>query len=242
MKRIKLLQHGVWICLMTISLLQTSCKKDEETFSLTQDQAAALIQNSLKSETYGLVALVKEASGLAADKGVYSTSPGISCGIDYSDNYSAHDSTGINLYYRYNVNRNYGIVCSGTQPDTFDYALSAKGRNFNDLGSGTDTINLAWKMGQLVGSGSYALLVGTFERRGEQMLQSVGDQYFSTYINFSMANSVDKTSHTLVDGTIYVTFTATYNTTNYQYEGTITVADGNAVLKIDDTEYAFVLE
>ncbi|MEM6725579.1 MAG: hypothetical protein AAF598_16175 [Bacteroidota bacterium] len=219
-------------------LTLTACQNDEEVdMHLSNEEAVEIVEESLKSETYGVSAQV-EATTKSAEAEATALTP--ACGIQFDSTFSVANDPGAVRTYSYTVNYGYELACTGPIPNTFSVSLSTLGSYNTPRISSNDQSDLSATISNLL-TGSEFLYDSNATRIGTQSFTvNNNTRAFSSRLNLTLINlSIDKTTYEIMGGT--GTFDLTGSNTNgnaFSFTGDIVfIGNGAATLTINDVSY-----
>lgn len=226
---------------LILAATMISCSDDEnKSTGVTEADAADAIEASVSSSSNGVAKMVAEASTVADDEDVYTYSPQLECGQQYTVSYNP-TYTGTNYSYDYSGTRNYLISCTTLGvPETFTYSASLTGTYETPRMLSDDDSTSSLTVTGLAPSSATATINGTYVRNGYQESKVRLMRHFNSVITINLSNvTLNKLTQTISGGTASVTMTGTGSLGgSFTYNGTITFnGDGTATLVINGTTY-----
>ncbi|PZU86952.1 MAG: hypothetical protein DI529_07940 [Chryseobacterium sp.] len=221
-------------------LAMTSCNKDrdDDSQTVTTDDAAEIVTGAVSSESYGLVSTIDDASTTAAAKGVYTDTPSISCGETYSNNLAAAQSNNY-FSYNYNINGSYLLGCSNLGiPQSLNYTHSMTGSYSTARIASDDSANGNMLITGISPQSQNITINGNYLRKGSETFK-IKSKNVESSINMTISNlSVNKTSLVIASGTGTLSIEAKSNSKEYSFTGTIIFnGDKTATLVINGISY-----
>lgn len=224
----------------------SSCKKDNNDNSSTEvtvDDAADAVAGSVASETDGMSATVSTTTELAARVGVFTTTPSINCGQEYTTSYAASASNS-GYSYNYTGSTHYQLTCSDSLPSSFTFGQTMDGVYETPRMSSDDDVTGNWTLSGLEPSVANTSFSGSYVRNGSQVSKVRNQRSFTSTITITANNvTVNKSTYKITGGTASVSMNGTSSAGNtYTYEGSITF-NGNdtATLTINGNTYTIDL-
>ena len=218
--------------LLTLSLY--SCG-GEVLQTISESEAAEVIQSAISSETEGISMQVEDAAEIAE---VYLDS----CGMVYDSTLNKNQTLGIRSF-DYTFSWNWQMTCNSLGvPQTFTIGYDADGEYDTPRMSSIDESDGTFLISGLELSAADFIYDGSITREGSQVSKIGNQTSFSSKITFLTKNlTYNKSDEEIASGTVDVTISGTdSNGNSFSYTGDIVFKGGkSAILTIDGTAYPF---
>lgn len=212
--------------------------------AVTEAEAADAIEAAVTTESNGVAKMASDAGTVATTEAVYTNSPDVACGQQYSDTHSAIGS-GANYSYDYEGSHSYELSCNELGlPDSFAYSYTMAGTYDTPRLYSDDTASADVAITGLSSGTEVAVINGTYTRNGYQESKVRQLRHFNSLITINLAGvSINKTTQQIAGGTASVIITGTGSGGGtFSYDGAITF-NGNqtATLVINGNTYTINL-
>lgn len=182
-------------CLLAIGV--SSCKKDNEASSVTDEETAELTVQALATNTGGLSLQASATVSLAA----YGN---LNCGASKDTTLTRQITVG-QYSYNYSYAARKALVCTGTTPSTFTLSFDGTSAYSSPRLSSNDKAAAMLSVSGLSSSDSQYNLTGTYTRNGQQQIKVGEQKTFNSTIGFNLNNvKLDKITKQIVSGTATV--------------------------------------
>lgn len=227
-----------------LGIAAVSCNKEDDNTAATQADAADMIEASVVESSNGVAKLAADANSDASTQRVYTSSPSVNCGQEYSVTYNPV-YTGTYYSYNYTGTRTYTLECATDGiPDSLLYTSSITGTYTTPTLMSNDTSMASLTISALGAQNAEALINGSYNRNGYQESRVRQRRSFNSVISLTLQNiSVNKSTSKITGGTATVAVTGTGSQgASFTYNGSITFNGNNtATLVINGTTYTINL-
>lgn len=214
-----------------------ACSKnnDNATASISTDEAATIMANSVSSGSGGMASASVDVAVNA--QLTFNANPG--CGGTKTYSFARQNPQGASITYSYSFNYTYTLNCVSNVPDNVSSSATSTGSfdgpNLSSTDAGTSTFNVAG----LAASSTAYTLNGEYKRTGS-FTQKTGNMYKgSSNVDIIVSSlSIPKTGGTIGSGSANFTLSGTSNNGAFNFTGTITfVGNNQANLTLNGTAY-----
>jgi hypothetical protein len=226
----------------SLSLFTASCKKDDASPTVSNDEAANALGDVLTVDFSGSTSdassvSTQDAAGASGRTISFGRTLATTCGVQKDTTLTRTSLAGALITYSYTANLTYTMACTGFVPSSLDLTLSTSGSRTGIKVSSTGS-----------STGSYALtgfsqsnytLNGTFTRT-ETITEIAGQKSFTGTSELTITNvTIDKSTKVIQGGTATYTMSgAITGGSSYSHTGTITFnGGGSATLTVSGTSY-----
>ena len=205
------------------------------TASISTDDAATLMANSMSSGSGGMVSASADVT-LNAQL-TFNANPG--CGGTKTYSFSHQSPQGSSVTYSYAFNYTYTLNCVNNAPDNVSTTATSTGSfdgpNLSSTDSGTSTFTVAG----LASSATSYTLNGEYKRTGSFTQKTGNMNQGNSNIDIVLSNvSIPKTGGTIASGTATFTLNGSSSKGAFSFTGTITfVGNNQANVVINGTAY-----
>ncbi len=244
MKKAKGFCLKVMLPLVILGCALVSCNKDDDNNAATQADAADMVEATVIENSNGFAKLATDANADASAQRIYTTTPAINCGQQYSVTYNPF-YTGAYYTYNYTGTRTYTLQCTDGIPTTLLYTSNIAGTYTTPTIQSNDTSAASLSISNLGAQNATAVINGTYNRNGYQESRVRQRRSFNSVIALTLQNIVvNKTTSKIMGGTAVVSVTGTGSQgASFSYNGTITFnGDNTATLVINGTTYTINLQ
>lgn len=217
-------------------ILVSSCKKSEEVLqAVSEEEAAEAVENSISSESGGLVQQIEESTAIINS---FSESKNDLCGMSFDSTINIANPSETVITYHYNLNWEWVINCNQSQlPESVVFSYEMDGGYDAPRMSANDIANQSFELSGLELSSDYWTYNGSYEREGTCQSKIGEQRSFTSKITFEAINmQVDKVTGRLVSGTANVSINSkTSEGKTFSFDGVVTFTGGDtATLKFEN--------
>lgn len=244
MKKVNGFCLKVILPLVVLGSALISCNKDDDNTAATQADAAEMVEATLVQGSNGFAKLATDANTDASTQRIYTSTPAINCGQEYSVTYNPV-YTGAYYSYNYTGTRTYTLQCTDGAPATLLYTSNITGTYTTPTMQSNDTSAASLSISNLGPQNATAVINGTYNRNGHQESRVRQRRSFNSVIALTLQNIVvNKTTSKITGGTATVLITGIGSQgASFSYNGTITFnGDNTATLVINGTTYTINLQ
>jgi hypothetical protein len=200
--------------LTAFSFLASSCKKENTTTAMTEEEAAEVIALSVSANSNGLSVQTEE---IAARTNTY----GSICSYS-KDSTIVKVNTAGTYTWNYTFNWHWDVACTGGLPGTMNTNYSMKGNYDAPRMSSNDSAKANLSITNLTAGTQYTYN-GTYTRDGSQTSKIRNKNTFTSKLILNLSNvKVNKITRQIDSGTAAVTITgATTGGINFNYGGSV---------------------
>jgi len=214
-----------------------ACSKnnDNASASISTDDAATIMANSVSSGSGGLVSASADVTVNA--QLTFNANPG--CGGTKTYSFARQNPQGSSVTYSYSFNYTYTLNCVNNTPDNVSSTATSNGSydgpSLSSTDSGTSTFNVAG----LAPSSTAYTLSGEYKRAGSFTQKTGNMRKGSSNVDIILTSlSIPKTGGTIASGSATFTLSGTSNNGTFNFNGTITfVGNNQANLTLNGTAY-----
>lgn len=222
--------------ILAMVILVSSCKKAEELIeTVSEEEAAEAVENSISSESGGLAQQIEESTAII---NYFNESKNDLCGMSFDSTISIVNSSETVITYHYNLNWEWVINCNQSQmPESVIFSYEMDGGYDAPRMSANDNASQSLKLSGLDMSSDYWTYNGSYVREGTCQSKIGEQRSFTTKITFEVINvKVDKVTGRLINGTSNVSMNAkTSEGKTFSFDGVITFTGGEtATLKFEN--------
>jgi hypothetical protein len=225
------MKKHLFLILIPVLALLSACGEQVETIS--QAEAAELVENATVANTEGYVSQVEDISGLLLaflDN----------CNETRDSSISRSGSQG-NVSYNWNFDWSWSLACSNVGvPQSFSASYSGSGDYSTLRITSDDEFSGSFTVSGLQPSAGNWVYSGSYSRTGSQVFDGQRrDRDVSSVITVSTTNlNVSKSSQEIVSGTSDISVSGSVNGSAFSYTGTL-VFNGNrtGTLTINGSSY-----
>lgn len=233
MKTINFLKLPAIVLLLAVG----ACSKSNNgaSASISTDDAATIMANSMSSSSGGLVSASADVSVNA--QLTFNANPG--CGGTKTYSFARQNPQGSSITYSYSFNYTYTLNCVNNTPDNVSSIATSTGSYDGPNLSSTDSGTSTFKVAGLASSSTAYTLSGEYKRAGS-FTQKTGNMYKgSSNVDIILTSlSIPKAGGTIASGSANFTLSGTSNNGTFNFTGTITfVGNNQANLTLNGTAY-----
>jgi hypothetical protein len=224
-----------FLCAVILMTAFASCDNDDDSATVTEDDAAEMIAASLSESSSGLTSVIEvsaEGSNVAVDN---SGGRVAACGYTYSESFTKTSLQGSSITYNYDFSYGYALTCSADAPlslaiaVTFDGEFDGPRLSSNHTGTADlDFTALDKDLTAFIANGTYSQS-GSFESKVRNLNSGSSDDV-----------NVDKANYEIESGTASVVITG--NVTGkaaFSFEASVTfTGDKTGTITINGSTYA----
>ncbi|NJM25362.1 MAG: hypothetical protein HC859_07625 [Bacteroidia bacterium] len=228
--------------ILTLLTVAVSCKDDDESAPLSNEEAAEMIAASLSESSSGLTVMVNESAETtttavdASDGGRINA-----CGYTDTESFSSSSPQGSLVTYNYTYSYSYVLACGLDVPQSMAVDITYSG-NFDAPRLASEhagTVDLA--VTELDAAAASYLINGDYSTTGSFQSKIRNKTSTTSTIDITVADlSVNKSTYTIEGGTAAALITATATgkgtftfTASIVFEG-----DGGATVTVNGTTYS----
>jgi len=236
MKTMKFIRVPALVLLLAVgACTKTNNVAPVTTASVTTDDAATLMANSMSSGSGGMVGASADVTLNA--QVTFNANPG--CGGTKTYSFSRQNPQGSSVTYSYAFNYSYTLNCVNNTPDNVSSTATSTGSfdgpNLSSTDSGTSTFTVA---GLAPGATAYTLS-GEYKRTGSFTQKTGNMNQGSSNIDITLSSlSIPKAGGTIASGSATFTLSGSSNKGAFSFNGTITfIGNNQANIVINGTAY-----
>jgi hypothetical protein len=236
MKTMKFIRMPAIVLLLAVGACSKTNNVAPVTASISTDDAATLMANSMSSGSGGMVSASADVT-LNAQL-TFNANPG--CGGTKKYSFSRQNPQGSSVTYSYAFNYTYTLNCVNNAPDNVSSTATSTGSfdgpNLSSTDSGTSTFNV----GGLAQSATAYTLSGEYKRTGSFTQKTGNMNQGNSNVDITLSSlTIPKTGGTIASGSATFTLSGSSNKGAFSFNGTITFTGNNqANVVINGTAYA----
>ncbi len=222
---------------LALLLALGACSKtnNEATASISTDDAASIMANSMSSGSGGMVSASADVTVNA--QLTFSANPG--CGGTKTYNFSRQSPQGSPIAYSYSFSYTHTLNCVNNVPDNVSSTATSTGSYDGPTLSSTDGGTSTFTVRGFAGSTAAYTLSGEYKRAGS-FTKKTGDlNKGSSNVDIVLSSlSIPKSGGVIASGNATFSLSGSSNNGSYSFNGTITFTGNNqANLVINGTAY-----
>ena len=225
----------------SISVLFMSCDRDNsdrDVDTVSEDEAVALVQESLVSEVYGTGVQAADAASLESSE----TSKGnTECGTITEKNFTRSNAEGATVVFDHSVDYTSELICENDIPNTYVIEFSSTGTYSAPRMDSDDSIIYEAFLTNLKNEETFYTYNGAFTRNGSQTTRIAGrTRNFESILSIKTENlAIDKQTRTVSGGTSTFSLTGTTASgDSFSYTGQVTyLGNGAAQIEVNGNTY-----
>ncbi|MEM9339494.1 MAG: hypothetical protein AAGA66_12245 [Bacteroidota bacterium] len=225
-----------YLILFSLSSVMIACNDNEETPTISNDEAVEQVSSVVSSDIVGLTADVnKLVQRSTSDVGRVST-----CGIAY-DTAITYSFSGSLVSLNYEADYDYRLNCSGIIPTdlftNFSSSSSYEGPRVITQGNSNGTFTTTGLI-----AGEYTV-DGTFVRVGSlDQKQGAQNSFSSTYTAMLSELTIDKASGDFTGGTLEMSVDGVSNNRNYNFSATVVFNGDGSITATINGDAAYLID
>lgn len=224
--------------MMTLLVVFSTCKKEEEPPAVENQDASDLIVNSFESDVYGISSQLEEAIRLT--EGLLTPS---NCGFSGDSTINNHYG-GVAVQYQYTFKWNYTINCSATTPSVVDVGNTCTGTCSTSLLTSNFSSVVDWTIIGLAASSTEYIIDGSYIRTGDFTSKRDAKHSFSSVLTIALSD-VKMVKSTLVASSGTATISLVCHTDageEFTFAGSLVFnGNQNCTLTLEDKVYSIQL-
>ncbi len=222
---------------IALLLMVGACSKNsnDTTASISTDDAATIMANSMSSGSGGMVSASADITLNA--QVTFNANPG--CGGTKTYNFSRQSPANASVTYSYNFNYTYTLNCVNNLPDNVSGSATSTGSFDGPSMSSNDSGTTTFTVGGLVQSSANYTVNGEYKRSGSFAKKTGNMNQGSSNVDIIVSSLVvPKSGGVIASGTANFTLSGSSNNSSYSFNGTITFTGNNSAnLVVNGTAY-----
>ncbi len=223
---------------LALLLALGACSKsnnDSATATITTDDAATIMANSMSSGSGGMVSASADVTVNA--QLTFNANPG--CGGTKTYNFSRQNPANSSVTYSYAFNYTYTLNCVNNVPDNVSSSATSTGSYDSPSWSSTDNGSSTFAVSGLAPSATAYNVTGEYKRSGSFTKKTGNMNTGSNNVDI-LVNSlvIPKSGGVITSGSATFNLSGTSNNSSFSFNGTITFTGSNqANLVVNGTAY-----
>lgn len=219
------------ITVIAITLLLTSCKKENtENAAITEEDAVEVMTQAVSDESGGLSVQTEDAAKIA-------NTTDLVCGQLSDTSFSGQNSAGAVITYNYSVQMSRQLTCNGNVPQQFTFNYTGQNSYNAPRMSSGDNTTAGFVITGLEPSATQYVFNQQYVRNGTQQSKIRYQRSFTSTLTITSSNIVvNKATQKIVSGSATVQFAgSTSGGGSVSYGGTITfLGNSQATLALNN--------
>lgn len=214
-----------------------SCRREGD--SLTNEEAADVIENMLVSNSGGLAAQTEDVI-MALDDAENKNQEATACDVLYDTTVTRIGSYG-SVSFDYTFNWNYILTCSNLNvPQSFDFNYTSDGVYDTQRMSSDDNGSVDFTVTGIQPSAQNYVFNGMYLRNGTQQSKVRNQNSFSSTIQLTLNDvTVDKSTYAIIGGSASVSISGEVDGgESFAFEGTIVFGNGTGTITLEGETYS----